>query len=337
MNLPDPAPVTDLIDAFRRSKAMFTAVSMGVFDILADGPADLNTLAGRLGAQPASLERLLDGCAGLGFLRKLDGKYANQPVADVYLTRASPHTLTGYILYSDAVLYQMWEHLDDAVREGTHRWRQTYGVEGALFDHFFRTEADLRTFMRGMHGFGQLSSPRVVAAFDLNRFGRLVDLGGGTGHLVIAACERYPELRGAVFDLPRVIAVAREEVSRSAARHRIELLAGDFFTDDLPAADLYSACRILHDWSEEKIMMLLRKIHAALPAGGAFLIAEKLLDEDKTLPVHATMQSLNMLVCTEGRERNLAGYEALLREAGFSRVEGKKTGAPVDAVLGWKL
>jgi acetylserotonin N-methyltransferase len=239
-------------------------------------------------------------------------------------------------LYSDTVLYRLWEHLDDAVREGTHRWQQTFGMEGPIFNHYFRTEESMRTFMRGMHGFGLLSSPRIAAAFDLSRFRRLVDLGGGSGHLTIAACERYPDLRGVVFDLPRVIEVARDHVSRSTAAPRIELVEGDFFADDLPAADLYSACRILHDWSDEKIMLLLCKIYAALPDGGAFLIAEKLLDPDKTLPVHATMQSLNMLVCTEGRERNLAEYESLLRAAGFRRVEGTKTGAPVDAIMGWK-
>jgi acetylserotonin N-methyltransferase len=336
MNLPDPTPVTDLIDAFRRSKTMFAAVSMGVFDILAEGPADLDTLARRLKSKPASLERLLDACAGLGFLRKQDGQYSNQPVADVYLTSNSPNTLTGYIEYSDTVLYKMWEHLDDAVREGTHRWRQTFDFEGPIFSHFFRTDESMRTFMRGMHGFGQLSSPQVVEAFDLSGFRRMVDLGGGTGHLVIAACERYPELRGAVFDLPRMMPIAREKVGLSPAKPRIEVLEGDFFDNDLPVADLYAACRVLHDWSEEKIEMLLQKVYAALPAGGAMLVAERLLDDDKTGPSNATMQSLNMLACTEGRERNLAEYEALLRQAGFTKVEARRTGRPVDAVMGWK-
>jgi acetylserotonin N-methyltransferase len=336
MNLPDPSSVTDLIDAFRRSKVMFTAVSMGVFDILAAGSADLDTLAHRLHAQPGSLARLLDACAGLGFLRKQDGRYANQPVADVYLTTGSPHTLTGYIKYSDDVLYLLWQHLDDAVREGSHRWRQTFDFDGPIFDHFFRSEESVRTFMRGMHGFGLLSSPAVVEGFDLSGFHRLVDLGGGTGHLVIAACERYPELRGAVFDLPQVMKIARETVGESAARNRIELIEGDFFIDELPAADLYAMCRILHDWSEEKIATLLRKIHAALPADGAVMIVERLLDDDKTGPPSATMQSLNMLVCTEGRERNFPEYEALLCQAGFARVESRRTGRPVDAVMGWK-
>ena len=336
MSLPDSSSVLDLIDAFRRSKTMFTAVSMGVFDILAAGPADLDTLADRLKARPAALERLLDGCASLGFLRKLNGKYANEPVAEIYLTTNSPHTLIGYVKYSDEVLYPMWGHLDDAVREGTHRWRQTFDFEGPIFSHFFRTEAAMRTFLRGMHGFGLLSSPQVVAAFDLSGFRRMLDLGGGTGHLVIAACERYPELRGAVFDLPQVMPIAREQWNESPARARIELLEGDFFAGELPVADLYAVCRILHDWSEEKIALLLKKVYGALPAGGALLVVERLLHDDKTAPVGAAMQSLNMLVCTEGRERNLAEYDALLRQAGFSRVEGRRTGAPVDAIMGWK-
>jgi acetylserotonin N-methyltransferase len=336
MSLPDPTPVTDLIDAFRRSKTMFTAVSMGVFDILAAGPAELDTLAHRLKAQAAALARLLDACAGLGFLRKHEGKYENTPVATAYLTKDSPNTLTGYIEYSDSILYPMWQHLDDAVREGTHRWHQTFDFEGPIFSHFFRTDEAMRTFMRGMHGFGLLSSPAVVEAFDLSGFHRCVDLGGGTGHLVIAACERYPALRGAVFDLPRVMAIAREEVSQSPAKSRIELLEGDFFAHDLPVADLYTVCRILHDWSDEKIETLLERIHAALPEGGALLVVERLLTDDKTGPPNAAMQSLNMLVCTEGRERSFAEYEALLRRAGFSRVEARHTGKPVDAVMGWK-
>src|SRR5258706_12607110 len=231
----------------------------------------------------------------------------------------------------------MWGYLKDAVREGSHCWQQAYGFEGAaIFDHFFRTEDDKRMFLMGMHGYGLLSSPAVVASFDLSRFRRLVDLGGATGHLAVAACERYLNMSAAVFDLPVVIQIAREQVAKTSVGTRIELIAGDFFQDALPEADLFAVSRILHDWSDEKIRALLARIHARLPSGGALLIAEKLLNENKTGPMWAAMQSLNMLVCTEGRERNLQEYEALLRAAGFSTVEGHVTGAPLDAVLAVK-
>src|SRR5205823_6656949 len=111
---------------------------------------------------------------------------------------------------------------------------------------------------------------------------------------------------------------------------------GDFFTGALPEADLFAVGRILHDWSEPKIRQLLAKVHARLPAGGALLIAEKLLDDDHAGPSLAVFQSLNMLTCTEGKERTLGEYTALLREAGFSHIEARRTPTPLDAVLAVK-
>jgi len=300
--------VLDLIDAFRRSKTMFAAVELGIFD-------------GRRPSDCKELARLLDACVALGLLEKRGDTYVNTDEADKFLRSDSPDTLTGYIRYSNSALYPMWGHLEDAVREGGPRWKQTFGWDGPIFSHFFRTPEAMREFQQGMHGFGRLSSPAVVAAFDLSRFRRLVDLGGGTGHLAEAARERYPHLQTAVFDLPRV------------AEMFPGTIAGDFFIDPLPPADLYSLGRILHDWSPEKIDKLLVKIHAALPPGGGLLIAEKLLAPNY---VSGHMQSLNMLIVTEGRERSAPEYETLLRAAGFSEVQSHRTSAPVDAILAMK-
>ncbi len=334
--LPHPEPVLDLMFAYRCSKAMFAAVSLGVFDGLGEGASSAATLAEKLGANRDALERLLDTCVALSLLEKADGLYSNSPLAGAYLTRSSPTTLTGYILYSDRASYPLWGNLQAAVREGTNRWGQTFGGEASLFGHFFRTDAARRDFLGGLDGFGRLCSPAVVAAFDLGRFRRLVDLGGGTGHLALAACAHYPQLEAVVFELPAAIASAREYVERSPERDRVTLIAGDFFVGPLPGADLFALCQILHDWGEEKIRMLLRKIWERLPLGGALLIAERLLNEDKTSPTPAVVQSLNMLVCTEGRERSLAEYTTLLREAGFAEIEGRITNAPFDAILAVK-
>jgi acetylserotonin N-methyltransferase len=325
---PAPDSVIDLIDAFRRSKAMFTAVSLGVFDRT---PATLDELTVSLAADRDALERLLDANRGLGFLTLEASRYANTQVADTYLRRSSPHTLAGYIGYSDRALWRLWANLEEAVKEGTHRWNQAFGWDGPIFDHFFHTADARHDFLLGMHGFGMLSSPKVAAAFDLSGFRRLVDLGGATGHLAMAAAGRHPNLRVAVVDLPAVV-----ESARRFADDRVELIPGDFFHDPLPEADLYSLGRILHDWNEPKIRLLLARIHAALPEGGGLLIAERLLAADKSGPLTAQMQSLNMLVCTEGKERTAAEYESLLREAGFGSVESRLTGAPLDAVLARK-
>src|ERR1700676_1522707 len=336
MDLPNPSPVIELIEAFRRSKAMFGAVSLGVFDALEPKPRSVNALAEELRVKADPLERLLDACVGLKLLRRHGADYENEPVASTYLCRSSAQTLTGYILYSNDVLFRLWAYVEDAVREGTPRWKQAFGVEGSIFDHFFRTDEAKETFIQGMHGLGLLSSPKVVEAFDLSRFRRLADLGGATGHLAMAACERYPHVHAIVFDLPHVVETARAQVSKSPASSRIDVIAGDFFHYELPEANLFAMSRILHDWSEDKIHPLLTKIYQRLPPGGGLLLGEKLLHEDKAAPTSAHLQSLNMLVCTEGKERTLGEYRRLLENAGFRDVQGKFTGSPLDAVLAHK-
>jgi acetylserotonin O-methyltransferase len=334
---PDSAPIIELIEAFRRSKAMFAAVSLGVFDALTRETLDVHALADRLGVKSEPLERLLNTCVSLKLLRRSGEFYANEPVATAYLCRDSEQTLSGYILYSNDVLYRLWGHIEDAVREGTPRWQQTFGIDASIFDHFFRTEEAKETFIRGMHGLGILSSSKIVATFDLSRFHRMVDLGGATGHLAIAACERYPELRAVVFDLPQVVPTARAYADRSAsAANRIDVLAGDFFNDELPEADLFAMGRILHDWPEQKIRPLLAKIYRRLPPGGGLLLAEKLVNEDKNGPISALLQSLNMLMCTEGKERTLGEYRKLLETEGFRDVEGSMTGSTLDVVFAVK-
>src|SRR5262245_23591018 len=118
----DPTIVLDLLEAFRRSKTMFAAVSLGVFDALDSGSKSLDRLAVELAANQDGLERLLDACVGLQLLRRNGSDYENTSVATDYLTRSSPRRLTGYINYSNNVMWRLWANLDDAVREGTHRW-----------------------------------------------------------------------------------------------------------------------------------------------------------------------------------------------------------------------
>jgi acetylserotonin N-methyltransferase len=332
LTTPDPTVVLDLLEAFRRSKTMFAAVSLGVFDALHARPRSLADLAADLRADADALQRLLDACVGLQLLERSGPNYSNTPTAAAFLTQTSPRRLTGYINYSNDVMWRLWTHLEDAVREGTHRWQQAYGWDGPIFSHFFRTDEAKREFLMGMHGFGLISSPHVIGAFNLEPFTRLVDLGGATGHLAIAACERYPKLRGVVFDLPDAMPLAREIVAASAVADRIDIIAGDFFVDPLPPGDVYTLGRILHDWTEAKILALLRRIHDALPVGGAVLIAEKLLNDDCSGPRWAQMQSLNMLTCTEGKERTLGEYRALLEQSGFRNIEGRVTSSPLDAV-----
>jgi acetylserotonin O-methyltransferase len=332
----DPEPVLELLTAFRKSKVMFSAVELGVFEVLAKQVLSPDELAAQLGTHPRATEQLLQACAMLGLLKRSETGYSNTETATAYLTQASGQRMLGYVNYSNNVLWKMWANHSDAIREGTNRWKQTYGWDGPIFSHFFRTEEAKREFLLGMHGFGLISSPVVVNALDLGPFRTFVDLGGATGHLTVAACRRWPNLTGIVFDLPEAVALAQEMITPTDVAQRITVIGGDFFNDPLPKGDLYALGRILHDWTEAKILKLLTKIYEALPTGGAVLIAEKLVREDRLGPEWALLQSLNMLVCTEGQERTLSEYEALLKQVGFQTVVGVRTDSPLDAVLATK-
>ncbi|WP_031499505.1 class I SAM-dependent methyltransferase [Bryobacter aggregatus] len=337
MALPDPQPVLFLMEAFRRSQAMFTAVDLRVFDHLQHAPLGAAQLATLLKANPDAVERLCSTCVALDLLTLDNGLYANTPAAQTYLVRDSEHCLIGYIEYSQKALWHLWSKLPEAVLEGTHRWEQVYGSQSGLFDHYYKTEEDKRRFLMGMHAYGLISSPQVAKAFDLSAFTHLCDLGGATGHLAIAACQSDPKLKATVFDLEQVLPLSKEIIAKAGLSDRIGTAGGNFFEGALPPADLYSLGRILHDWTPEKITKLLRKIHAALPPGGAVLIAEKILDESGTKPLWALLQTLNMLVVTEGKERRFSEYQALLQETGFKDIRyAVLPNSPLDAILAWK-
>jgi acetylserotonin N-methyltransferase len=333
---PDPTPVLDLISAFRRTQILFTACELKLFDALTS-PKTCDQLAKELSLNADALERLLGGCVMLGLLARDGGRYVNTPAANTYLTSASPDRMLGYINYSNAMLWRLWDNLPDAIREGTHRWKQTYGTDsGSIFKEMYRSEADKREFLLGMHGYGLLSSPQVVNAVDLGRFKTFVDLGGATGHLTAAACRRWPNLRGVVFDLPEVLPLATEMLNQTDVKGRVSVVGGDFFADPLPKGDVYALGRILHDWTEAKIVKLLARVYEALPPGGAVFVAEKVLRDDKAGPEWAVLQSLNMLLVTEGKERTLGEYAALLEAAGFRDVVCRRTVGPLDVILAGK-
>ncbi len=331
-----PDPILDLIEAFRRSKVLFAGVKLGLFENLKNSPRTLHALADVVKASPDALEQLLTACLALGLISRVDGLYHNTAISEKYLIQSSSHNLLGYIRYSDDALYPLWGHLPDAVQEGSNRWEQVFGGKENFFDNIYSSPSGLKDFINGMHGVGLLASSTLVTSFDLSPFEHLVDLGGATGHLAIAACQAYPRLKATVYDLAEVCQVAEEYIAKAGLQHRIQTQGANFFADPLPGADLYVLGRILHDWKEDKIDFLLRKCFDHLPPAGGILICEKFLNEERDGPISAALQSLNMLVVTEGKERTASEYEALLRSGGFSVIQAKKTGKYLDVILAWK-
>ncbi|XP_037680551.1 probable bifunctional dTTP/UTP pyrophosphatase/methyltransferase protein isoform X2 [Choloepus didactylus] len=206
--LPIPWDLLELIDDFKASKALFTASKLRVFDLLRDG-AVLNAanVAGKIEASVCGTGRLLDACAGLGLLRKTERGYSNTESANLYLTSDGERSLHGVVMHCDEHTWNLFTHLEFAVREGTNENRRAFGkeAEGLFQDSCYHSEEAKLRLLRAMHGLSKLTAPHVASAFDLFRFSSACDLGGCTGALAHELIQEYPHLKVTVFDLPEVI------------------------------------------------------------------------------------------------------------------------------------
>ncbi|HEY0832294.1 MAG TPA: methyltransferase [Azospirillum sp.] len=336
--LPSPLPLMALSTGFWAFKTLAAAHELDLFSRLSGGAGTTCAqLAEDLGIHPRPAEMLLTGCAALGLLEKVDGLYRNTAVSEAYLVRGTAHYFGGWIEMADKRLYAGWGKLADALR--TNRpttWDPD--VQASLFDREDPTM--LALFWEAMHSLSTMTARRLGEAIDFGGFTRLLDIGGGSGAYDIELCRRYPRLRATVFDLPHVAGIAAGKVAQAGLAGRIGTVAGSFFSGEpFPAGhDVHLFSMILHDWDEAKNRALLRRSFEALPSGGAVVISELLVNDDKTGPAPAALMSLNMLIETEGRNYTPAEYAAWLEDAGFRTVETVWFDAPGanGAVIGRK-
>jgi len=169
-----------------------------------------------------------------------------------------------------------------------------------------------------MHGISIQSGRAVAAAFDFSTRVQLLDVGGTSGAHCIEAARRYPHLQAVVYDIAPALVIAREKIDEAGLADRITTREGDFFSEELPSgADVILLSMILHDWGPDKNRAIPAKCFRALPPGGALIVSELMMDDDKTGPLAAALGSICMLIETEGRNYSWAEYEAWLAEAGF--------------------
>ncbi|KAL7865883.1 hypothetical protein SRHO_G00111300 [Serrasalmus rhombeus] len=337
-----PHKIVDLLDGFKASKTLFTACKLGVFDVLSDSEGlTVEEVADKIKASVLGTERLLEAAVSLELLHKhkVEDKimYRNTEQASRFLVLDSPLSLCGYILHCNDLVWPLFTHLESAVREGTNQYERAFGkkTENLFQDGYFRKDDIKMRFMNAMHSVAKVTGKDVATAFDLSSFKTACDVGGCTGAMAYEFTKAHPGLSVVVFDLPPVVEM-RSHFQPKEQDDRVSFIAGDFFKDELPKADLYILSRILHDWSDDKVHELLSKLSKACTPGCAVLLAETVLDEAKPWASRAYMQSLNMLVQTEGRERSSTHYRQLLENHGFSQMRVSHTRNFLDAILAFK-
>ncbi|XP_054471584.1 probable bifunctional dTTP/UTP pyrophosphatase/methyltransferase protein [Anoplopoma fimbria] len=329
--------IIDLMDGFKASKALFTASKMCVFDLLQSRPGlDAVQVAGEIKASVKGTECLLEACVSLGLLRSRERTcqkpaFENTDLATHFLLTDAACSLRGYIQRCDDTMWPLFSHLESAVREGASQRERASGKTSndMIQDtHNSSQEVKLR-FMNAMHSIAKVTGKAVATAFDLSRFKTACDLGGCTGAMAYEFTKAHPGLSVTVFDLPAVVEMS-ERFHPLHKDNRVSFVAGDFFKDELPKADLYILARVLHDLPEEKVHILLSKIADSCTPGCGLLLSEIFLDEDRGGPRRCLLQSLSM---SEGRQRSATEYGLLLKSHGFITAHVRHTDSLLDAML----
>ncbi|SAK63431.1 methyltransferase [Caballeronia catudaia] len=319
---PDPQRLLQIGMAFWASKAMLSAVELGVFTALSNGPRQADDLAKALGLHPRGALDFLDTLVALDLLTRENGRYANTHDADFFLDRNKPSYVGGLLEMANARLYPFWGSLTEALRTGLPQNEAKHG--GNLFETLYSDPARLRGFLRAMSGVSMGAAKAIARQFPWREYSTFIDIGAAQGALPVQVALAHPHLMGGGFDLPVVGPVFDEYVAANGLQDRLRFYPGDFFKDACPSADVLVMGHILHDWNLEQKIELLAKCHAALPSGGCLIVYDAIIDDERRQNAFGLLMSLNMLIETPGGfDYTGAQCCAWMREAGFAtaRVE----------------
>lgn len=322
--------------AFWASKTLLSAVEMEVFTELAKGSEDLPTLTGRLGLHPRSSRDFLDALVALGFLERHDGKYSNAPSTDLFLDKHKPSYIGGMLEMANKRLFQHWNHLTTALRTGERQNEAAHG-EADVFATMYADPARLKGFLRAMTGISRGANMTIASKFPWANYKTAADCGTAQGDLIVQIALKNPHIAGTGFDLPEVAPIFEEYVESNGLSSRVRFHAGSFFTDPLPKVDVILMGHILHDWNLEEKRMLIRKAYEALPSGGAFIVYDALIDDDRSKNAFGLLASLNMLIETPGGF-DYTGADCIgwMSDAGFREVRVEHLVGPDSMAVGIK-
>jgi SAM-dependent methyltransferase len=332
-----PDHLLNVAFSFAASKAALSAVELGVFTHLAThGPQTPGELAAGLSLHPRGARDFFDTLVALQFLdRDALGRYRNTPAADLYLDRSKPTYLGGMMEMANARLYRFWGNLTEGLRSGNPQ--NELRDEPDLFDRLYADPRLLKNFLAAMTGLSRTAGKAIAEKLDWGRYATVIDVGCAQGAVPVELALRHPHLRGGGFDLPAVRPVFEDFVRENNLSDRLAFYPGDMFNEPLPNADAIVMGHILHDWNMDQKRLLVRKAYDALPEGGAFIVHDAMIDDDRRTNVGGLLMSLNMLIETRGGfDYTGADCQQWLRDAGFRQVRQEPLGGPDSMVVGIK-
>jgi 2-polyprenyl-3-methyl-5-hydroxy-6-metoxy-1,4-benzoquinol methylase len=332
---PSPERILQLGLAFWGSKTLLSAVELRVFTELAKGPLRAEELGERLRLHPRSRRDFLDALVALGMLEREGERYANTVETDLFLDRAKPSYLGGMLEMANARLYPFWGRLTEALQTGQPQNEARTG--GSFFAALYDDPERLRQFLHAMTGLSMGASIEIAKRFPFADYATVLDVGCAEGGLLVQLALANPHLRAIGFDLPAAREAFEDCVRSFALDERLEFRGGDFFGDELPSADVVVLGHILHDWSLDEKKQLLRKAYDAVRKGGAVIVFETIIDDDRRENAFGLLMSLNMLIETpEGFDYTGADCQQWMREIGFTHTRVEHLIGPDSMVVGIK-
>lgn len=321
--------------AFWASKTLLSAVEMEVFTELAKHPEDLATLTGRLGLHPRSSRDFFDALVALGFLERRDGVYLNTPETDLFLDKRKPSYIGGMLEMANQRLYPHWNYLTRALRTGLPQGEGGPGEE--TFAALYADPKRLKGFLKAMTGISRGGNMKIAANFPWAKYKTVADMGPAQGDLLAQIALKNPHLTCIGFDLPEVGPVFEEYMEENGLQDRVRFQGGSFFTDAMPKADVITMGHVLHDWNLEEKRLLIAKAYETLPEGGALIVFEALIDDDRRRNVFGLLMSLNMLIETPGGF-DYSGSDCMgwMQEAGFRETRVEHLAGPDSMAVGIK-
>ena len=312
-----PANIFKLGFGFWESKTLLSAVELGLFTELAKGPADLADLSRRLGLHDRAARDFLDALVALKMLDREDGRYSNTADTDLFLDRGKPSYVGGLLEMANSRSCGSWGFLTEALKTGRN---QNEAKDSGDAFAFYADPDRLRGFLAAMSGISLGAAQAIAAKFPWKDYKTFVDIGTAQGMVPVTIARAHNHLSGAGYDLPEVKPVFEEFIAQHGMRDRVKFLSGNFFTDSLPTADVLIMGHILHDWDLSQKHMLLEKAYAALPKGGALIVYEAIIDDERRQNAFGLLMSLNMLIESPGGfDFTGADCQAWMREAGFAQ------------------
>ena len=333
---PSPEHILQIGLGFWGSKTLLSAVEMEVFTELAKHPEDLETLTGRLGLHPRSAHDFFDALVALGFLERNEGVYSNTPSAEQFLDKKKPTYIGGMLEMANQRLYEHWNKLTAALRTGQPQ--SEAGPNGTnTFEAIYADPARLKTFLKAMSGVSRGANIAIASKFPWANYRTVVDAGPAQGDLLVQVALKNTHLLGIGFDLPEVGPIFEEYIETNGLSSRVQFQPGSFFTDPIPNAEVVMMGHILHDWDLEQKRMLIAKAYDALPKGGALMVYDAIIDDDRRKNAFGLLMSLNMLIETPGGF-DYSGVDCIawMKDAGFKEAHVEHLVGPDSMVIGIK-